>query len=469
MSIKKIKLLSIFLLSGLVSNAQSDLTLYNFSALPQSLHVNPSLPQQAKVWIGLPGLGGVHTHLQNTGFTLSELIPKGSDINVKLREVADNLDDDSRLNFNQEINLLGIGFKAGRGFVTLGATQVINLRVGYPIDVLKFISYRDGDPITGLSFNEFDYESMVRTNFYLGYQHKFLKNRLSIGVRGKYIFGQQHSEIQSIDAQLDASSPFQTKISSNIKIRSSGLANLLDPDLNPADDPVGLALTENTGIGIDFGANYLITRKLSVNFSVLDLGSITWKDGNENYESSGEFDFNGLELDLADQDFDKVIETFTDSLASVFGFDTIENAPSYSTKLPTRVFGAINYDFHPKHGIGLLYHGKLGLDNKFRSDYSVNYQGRWFRGMQFIASYSMIDGIQNNVGAGIDFKFGPMQLYIISDNVLGAIYYEDLNTTNLRVGLNIVFYGSKPKEPKDMPFFDSPAGSDDDEDDDDDE
>lgn len=463
----RIKLLSLFLLLASLTFAQSDLTLYNFNAIAQSLQVNPATPQQTKVWIGLPALSGIHFHFQNTGFTLAELIPAGSDINVQLREVADNMDGDSHLAISQDISLLGIGFKAGRGFVSLGATQSIDLRMGYPAGILRFITYQAGDPITGLSLNELDYESMVRTNFYLGYQHKFLKNRLTLGFRGKYIFGQQHSEIQNINAQIDASDPFSMKIRTNIKVRSSGLSNLLDPDLDPSDDPVGLALTENTGMAWDFGANYLLTRKWSVNFSVLDLGSIDWKDGNEDYVSNGEYDFEGIEIDLADQDLDGVIDALTDSLSNVFSFDTIENSPAYNTKLSTRIYAGVNYNFHPKHGLGFLYHAKLGLDDKFHSDYSVNYQGRWFRGMQFIASYSMINGDRNNIGAGVDFKFGPLQLYIVSDNIFGAVYYENLKTTNLRLGLNIAFYGKKSKDPKDMPFWDSPVGSDDEDEDDD--
>lgn len=465
----KTKFLSLFLLSGFISLAQSDLTLYNFNSLPQTLHVNPAMPQQTKVWVGLPGISGVHTHFQNTGFTLAELIPTGSNINDQIRDIADQLDGESYLSLNQDINLLGIGFKAGRGFFTLGATQTINLRVGYPVDVLRFISYKEGDPITGLSFNEFDYESMVRTNFYLGYQHKFMKNRLTVGARGKYIFGQQHSEVQRMSASLDASSPFETKLRTDVVVRSSGLADLLDPDLDPSLDPAGLALTDNNGVAFDFGAHFLVNRKLSVSFSVLDLGSIEWKDGNETYVSNGEFTYNGIELDLADQDFDGVIDALTDSIVDIFGFDTISNADPYTVRLPTRIFAGATYRLHPKHGVGILYHGKLGLDDNFQSDYSVNYQGRWFRGMQFIASYSVINGVANNVGAGVDFKFGPMQLYIISDNILGAIYYEDLKTTNLRLGLNIVFYGKKEKDPRDMPFFDSPVSDNDNDDDDDNE
>lgn len=456
MTTNTIKYFLAFILISVIGHAQSDLTLYNFNAIPQSLHTNPAYPQQTKVWVGLPVLSGVHFHFHNSAFTLKDLIPAdGPNINDNLRSIANTLDDKSHFALSQDIDLLGIGFKAGRGFVSLGATQSINLRMGYPGDLLKFMSFRSGDPITGFSLNELDYESMVRTNFYLGYQHKFIKNRLTLGFKAKYMFGQQHSFIDRINAQVDASDPFLLRIRTNVLVKTSGLSNYLDDDFDFGSDPVGVVLTDNTGLAWDFGFNFLITRKLSVSGSVLDLGSITWQSGNEDYVSRGEYDFEGIEIDLSQQDFDGVIDNLTDSLQNVFEFDTLVGE-TYTRALPTRFFAGLNYNLTPKHGFGILYHGR-SANGELLSDYSVNYQGRWFRGLQFTASYSVINGTQNNIGAGIDFKFGPLQLYLISDNALGALMFADAQTANIRLGLNITFYGKKDKDPKDMPFFDVPV------------
>lgn len=442
------------------SYAQTDLTLYNFDAIAQSLHVNPAAPQQTEFWVGLPAVSGIHVHFQNSGFTLLDLLATDSDINANIREIAKNLDTKSHFSLQQDVDLFGLGFKMGKGFLSLGATQSTSLRMGYPGDIFKFISFRPGDDITGFSLNELDFESMTRTNIYLGYQHKFIKNRLTVGFRGKYVVGQQHSFIESIDAQVDASDPFLLKVRSNIHVKSSGLSTLLADDFDPSNDPVSIVFTDNTGIAFDFGADFKITRKWSASVSVLDLGSITWKEGNEDYRSQGEFDFEGIELDLAkSSEFNTIGTALVDSITDIFSFDTIEGTPSYTRALPTRYFAALNYAITPKHSLGILYHAKTTFDGEMISDYSANYQGRWFRGMQFIATYSLINGSTNNVGAGVDFKFGPLQLYLISDNILGAVMYENLETTNIRLGLNITFYGKKDKDPKYLPFLEAPVRS----------
>lgn len=439
------------LLTSGVAMAQSDLTLYNFNAIPQSLHVNPAYPQQTKFWVGLPALSGVHFHFHNSGFSLKDIIATGTDINVELANLAADLGGDSHLSINQDVELFGLGFKLGKGFLSMGATQTVDIKMTYPVEILEFISWKAGDPITGFSLNDFNFESTSRTNIYLGYQHKFLKDRLSLGFRGKYMFGQGNVFIDRINVGVDASDPWLLKIRSNTLLRSSGIAKFTADDFDAAADPTGLALTGNNGFAFDFGFDYKLTSRWSLSASVLDIGSITWSENNEDYTSIGEYDFEGLELDLSQTDkFSDVIDNTLDSIKDAFSFDTIANAASYTRSLNPRFFAAINYALTDKHSLGLLYHGRTWNGDLF-SDYSVNYQGRWFRGMQFIASYSIINGTTNNVGAGIDFKFGPMQLYLISDNILGAIMYENLQTTNIRIGLNITFYGRKDKKDKGLP------------------
>ena len=439
----KTKLFIAFLMVSFSSGlfAQSDLTLYNFNAIPQSLHVNPAQPQQTKVWVGLPALSGVHFHLHNSGFALIDIIATDTDINDELAALADALDDDSHLAINQSIELLGIGFKVGKGFVTLGANQQVDFHMTYPAEVLKFISWQPGDAITGFTLNDFELESTVRTNFYVGYQHKLLNDKLTLGTRVKYIFGQQNSFIDRINVGVDATDPYVLKIRTNTLIRASGLANLTAD--GAFDNPVSLALPDNTGFAFDFGFDYKLNKRWSFSGSVLDLGSINWSDGNEDYVSNGEYDFEGIELDFSEDDFSDVANDAADSLIAAFEFDTVPGG-AYSRSLNPRFFVGANYHLNEKHALGVLYHGRT-WNGELYSDYSVNYQGKWFRGMQFIASYSVINGTTNNVGAGVDFKLGPVQLYLISDNVLGAIMYENLQTANIRVGLNLTFYGRKDK------------------------
>ena len=50
-----------------------------------------------------------------------------------------------------------------------------------------------------------------------------------------------------------------------------------------------------------------------------------------------------------------------------------------------------------------------------------------------------------NAGAGFSFNVGPLNLYMVSDNVLNVLLWPDLSrSVNVLVGLNLVF-GYKDK------------------------
>lgn len=429
------------------AKAQSDLTLYNFNAIPQSLHVNPAYPQQTKVWVGLPVLSGVHVHYHNSGFALIDLLERGTNLDSNRNKLIRSLDDNSQLTLNQTYELLGIGFKTGKGFVTLGGYQSVDFRMDYPGDLLRFVNFGNvsgnttGDSLhTNFNLNTFNMETVVRTNFYVGYQHKFMKDRLILGARVKYIIGQQNSWVQRMQADIESNNT-SFNVNTDILVRTSGTASFIDgADL---DDPLSLAMPNNNGIGLDFGGYFKLNDHWNFSASVLDLGSITWRDNNRDYISKGSYSFEGIEVDYSDENPGSGGEYVLDSIKKAFDFQEVDGQ-AYTKPLMTRFFASANYQFSDKHAVGVLYHGRKWGD-EFFSDYSFNYQGRWSRTFQFIASYSIVNGTYNNLGAGFDLKLGAVQLYVISDNILDAIMYENLQTTNLRFGINFTFYGRKNK------------------------
>ncbi|MBK3519688.1 hypothetical protein JIV24_20275 [Carboxylicivirga sp. N1Y132] len=53
----------------------------------------------------------------------------------------------------------------------------------------------------------------------------------------------------------------------------------------------------NTGWGIDFGANYIINKRLSVSAAVNDLGYINWKSDTKQYQFNPvDYSFEGFEV-----------------------------------------------------------------------------------------------------------------------------------------------------------------------------
>src|SRR5690606_24089203 len=119
---KLLLLISAFV--GLSTYAQSDLTLYNFDGIAQSLHVNPALPQQTRVWVGIPALSSIQVYYHNDGFRPIDLLETGTDVNDNIDNIILGLDNKSQFAINQSLDLLGVGFRVKGGFLSLGAQQV---------------------------------------------------------------------------------------------------------------------------------------------------------------------------------------------------------------------------------------------------------------------------------------------------------------------------------------------------------
>jgi hypothetical protein len=61
------------------------------------------------------------------------------------------------------------------------------------------------------------------------------------------------------------------------------------------------------------------------------------------------------------------------------------------------------------------------------------------------ASYSIYNRSYNNFGLGLTVNGGPVQLYIVTDNILGVFIPHKAKNLHLRCGINLTF-GRKEKE-----------------------
>ncbi len=417
--------------------AQSDLTLYNFSGVPQSLHANPALPQRAKFYIGLPAISGVHAHYHNNGFALVDLLKENTDVNENLDRILLNTDERTHIAYRQNVDLLNVGFRAGKTFWHFGAQQTTDLKMGYPVDLLRFLR---GTAVGNSSnIGGFNYEVLNRTNYFLGFQQKLLKDSLTIGGRAKFIMGQQHAHSERTEAHLTTDDSSAISVETDLLLRSAGISQFLGDGGYGVDNVLGEVFTKNAGFAVDLGAHWRISPKWSASVSALDLGFINWTENTRAYQTQGRFTFDGIDADVNGGDLDN----FTDSLQKAFQIVETDGE-SYRRWLSSRVFAGANFHITPKNAVGALYHARFWKGEMYH-DFSVNYQGFWSRGFQFTTSYSLINGTKHNVGAGLSLKLFPLQLYIVSDNILHAIYYEKLQTSNVRVGLNLTFYGKSEK------------------------
>ena len=440
--------MTLLLLAGWI-HAQSSINMYNFNSLPQSLRHNPAYPQQGKGWFSLPGVGVSYL---NSGFNAADLLSDREseigdvnddnkyDVNDNLADIINNLDGNSTLSTTINIDIIGVGFKANKGLVSFGANQQTDYYMNYPVDLLKLLNFGNGQFLGDkFSLSEFDFESTTRINTYLGYQRSFMNERLYVGFRVKYMFGQAHAYVERMNLEIEQPDRWEMTLRTNALVKTAGVTAFGNDDF----DPVNFTFSGNNGIGLDLGAYYKVTDKLNVSASVLDIGSIDWEENTRNYVSEGEYTYDGIDVDFSDEDADPWQQT-QDSLESELNFRE-EDGQSYRRSLITRFNAGVNYELTESHGVGLMYQGRA-WDGQLFSTYAVNYTGRWSRFFQFTASYAIVDGIPNNIGAGIQLKLGPLQIYAMSDNIFGALQYDQTQYTNVTAGVNFTFFGPRDKE-----------------------
>ena len=170
----------------------------------------------------------------------------------------------------------------------------------------------------------------------IGYVHKFLCKRLTVGTRIKRVTGMFHASIQERaigTLATDATDFVWTVNLENASANTAGLDYLFNSDnYNVKDFTKYLVNNENSTIAFDIGVKFKVL-VAGAEAAINDIGSINWKEQTRNYNL---YDttviFRGVELEGIENS-NQVLE---DSLTNKFRSD--ETRLAFSSNLPTRVF-----------------------------------------------------------------------------------------------------------------------------------
>jgi hypothetical protein len=192
---------------------------------------------------------------------------------------------------------------------------------------------------------------------------------------------------------------------------------------------------KNWGLAFDAGFIYHYTSRVTISGSILDIGFIRWRSYLNNLNAQNQFVYRGA---LADGE--NVDQSILDSIDY-----TITNDP-YFTLLPTKVYLGAEYTINEKlAGRGLV--STTIYRTKFAPALTLSLDYNPFGNFHIVGGYSLFYRSFNNFGLGFSMGRGPVQIYAVSDNLLGLIRPLDTRNINLRFGLNINL-GCEIKEPK---------------------
>jgi len=348
-------------------------------------------------------------------------------------------------------------------------TTRLDGNIYYPGDLLRLVinGAEDGG---SYSMDGIGMDLSVFEEISVGWSDEIIDN-LTLGVRAKMMFGignlstirsdltvQTSQEAWNIrsDMQFNASLPFADVVYDNedmiedIKIKD----DLDGPKVS--DISRYMFNAKNLGFGLDVGVDYRPMEQLQVSLSLMDLGYIRWKDEVHRINFATEYEYTGLEVNPFDFSEDYTFNDYIDSTVnqmadSLSGFLEFTEGGVYSKMLNTKLYAGVSYYVTPKINFGLLSRTDF-LNGRVAEQVTASANFTTGRFLNLTLSYSYMNAYFKNIGAGISFNVGPLNLYVISDNALNVVFWPgEARSANLWFGLNLIF---GYKEKIDLPLVD---------------
>jgi hypothetical protein len=448
--------------------AQKSQVLYNMK-IPQNHFMNPAFKPASMFYIGLPVFTGVTTGFNNNFLQVSDLLASGDTLNswpppdFNLDQLAGSLRQNNSLSADANIQLLGLGFMIGPDLnIFIDVVDRIEVKASFPKEILKlYITGTDQFMNQTIDLSGLN----IRGQFFREFGAGFSKNvttKLRVGAKAKLLFGIGSLNFDNRLMTLRVNDDLSQTISADASLEISGQTRLNDMKNDFSGGSIWQSIKSytstpfsNPGFGIDIGAVYDFNKMISVSAAVTDLGFIKWKDDLKSYDANNTFEFRGFSLsDVVNEtiSIDSILQGIIDTVKNSFIGNA--NPPSYATYLPTILTVGANLNLSPAFSLGVLsstkfYSGKVNE--------ALTFSANVYLGRAFSASvgYTVANYNYNNLGLGLAFKAGPVQLYLIADKIpiKWSKYYtgndsngynsiplpQNWNMMTLQLGLNVSF------------------------------
>lgn len=431
----------------LQSHGQSQLLLPYNESIFQCTWENPAARPQHRFSVGLPALSSVEVGAINNGFTMSRVSEARDgklyvDPNALLEEV-------SRRRINQQfleasVDLLHFRMHWREWYFWFGARHISRETTMYSRDLIE-LAVKGNKPLVGRSVD------LSRTRFNTTLYNEYtvgasqVKEKLVWGARISFLTGIANGYLRPKSALLSISDKQEDLYAHTLVADGSLLTSGVPLDENGEVDlsrlPSKLFGARNPGFALAGGVSYRPERRVNITFSFSDLGMIAWGDELAEYRLEQNkifFDgFSGLSAVLREKRVHW--NSLTDEIKSPFKLDSVAktNGRSYTTWLSPKFHLLVTYDMARWTRAGLSF-SSIVHEGVFYPSATMSIQQSYSNWVSAQVAVSYNQWSILNFGASLVFKPGPLQFYVVCDNIYGLAKPKDLNATSLRVGMNVV-------------------------------
>ena len=462
---RKIILLFI-LITTTFGYSQNKQILYNFTSVPQSLLTNPGSDFKYDWYIGVPLLSGISANVGSSGFSAYDLFANdGVDFNVKLRNVVFSTSREDKLAINEQIEILNGGFKiAGEQndtYVSFGVYQEFDALSYVPKDV-AILALDGNKEYLGKVFNLGDLSAKAEmlSVFHIGF-HKNSNDKFIFGVRGK-IYSSIYNATSTNNSGYIYTIPsntgvYEQKIYSQLQINTSGIAKYDDEgdESDVVKDITKRAfLGGNVGLGFDAGFTYYPKKNVQITGSVIDVGFVRHTKEVESQSLQGVYEYKGV---VPKFNSGESIENAYQELKEAIPLDTLY--ANYTTWRPAKFNTSLQFSFDEErpedcdclnYNPETVYKSAVGAQLFVMTTprtpfvaFTTYYRRKIFNALHIKATYTLDSYSHKNIGLGLSSNFGPVNFYVLADNLLEFRDVTKANSLSFQLGFNVIFKNRK--------------------------
>jgi hypothetical protein len=448
--------------------AQNKQILYNFTSIPQSLLTNPGTDFKYEWYFGVPLLSGISATIGSTGVSAHDLFANnGVDFNIKLRNVVFSSTRKDHVTINQQLEIFNGGFKIEREdkdvYVSFGMYQEFDA-LGYGPKDLAILALDGNRDYLGKIFNlgDLNVKAEMISVFHLGL-HKNINKKFIFGARAKIyssIFNVTSTKNSGYVYTLPSNTGiYEQQIYSQLQLSTSGFSSYKDEnaDINVAKDITNRALLGgNLGLGLDAGFTYYPKKNIQVTASIIDVGFIRHSNKVESYSLKGLYEYRGVVPSFSSgQSVNNIYKEFQEAIP----LDTLYS--KYTTWRPAKFNSSVQFSFNeerpedcdcinqnPETNYKSAIGAQLFLMSTPRmplAALTTYYSRKIFKALQIKATYTLDSYSYKNIGLGLSSNFGPVNFYVLADNLLEYNDVTKANSLSFQLGLNVIFKNAKNK------------------------
>jgi hypothetical protein len=448
---------------------QNKQVLYGFDEVPQSLMLNPGTRVPQKMHFGIPFLSHVHINGGSSGVTVFDIFGESNvDINTRIRNKIFELKNTDFFTATEQLEIINFGWRAENEiYFSGGIYQELDFISYFPRDLAILVWEGNRDYLDyPFDLSEINATADLLTVYHFG-ANKQLTKKLTAGIRVKLYSSMLSARsvnnrgtfITTLGGPDSDNIYEHTVTNARVTLNTSGIASL--DGMDSADIPgeiIGRAFFGgNFGIGLDIGASYDITDKLSASASLLDAGAIFHSKDAETYEASGSYTLDGIELIFpplsSGQPTLPYYDILEDEIEEAIPVDTITSG--YTQFRHVKANAAIKYSFGKTVGkgadcdcrnmggsvdrtqaVGAQIYGVFRPKGPQVAGTLFYYRKLW-NFLAAKATYTVDSYSYSNVGIGVVTDIGKFNFYLAADNLLKYGNLAKAKSVSLQLGFNI--------------------------------